>query len=198
MTSQRDLDRDLGAYFDGRSVSRAPDGLLDAALAGIEIDPAAAAPARRRSVAAARLRPSEPRPEGRRSGDRRPAADRACDGAGGDRLVAQARTSVRSREAGPDAFDANGDLFASNPDGSGQVQLTSGPEFDDRAAYSPDGTLIAFESGQPDLSHAVFVMQATGGARDRVIEGSPKQDPSPGRRTAVRRRGSADRRRDVG
>ena len=69
------------------------------------VDPAAAAPARRRSVAAAAVgEPREPRPEGRRSGDRRPAADRACDGAGSDRLVAQARTSVRSREAGPDCL----------------------------------------------------------------------------------------------
>ena len=32
MTTQRDLDRDLGADFDARSISRAPDGLLDAAL----------------------------------------------------------------------------------------------------------------------------------------------------------------------
>ena len=67
------------------------------------------------------------------------------------------------------------------------------------AAYSPDGTLIAFESGQPDLSHAVFVMEATGGARDRVIEGFAETGPiawSPDSRH--RDRGSADRRRDVG
>ena len=30
------------------------------------------------------------------------------------------------------------------------------------AAYSPDGMLIAFESRQPDLSYAVFVMPADG------------------------------------
>ena len=36
MTTQRDLDPRPRRLFDGRSVSRAPDGLLDAALAGIE------------------------------------------------------------------------------------------------------------------------------------------------------------------
>ena len=69
------------------------------------------------------------------------------------------------------AFDAGGDLFASNPDGSGLVRLTSGPEFDLFATYAPDGTLIAFESQQKDFSFDVFVMPAEGGARMPVIEG---------------------------
>ena len=75
------------------------------------------------------------------------------------------------------AFDANGDLFASKADGSGLVQLTSGPEFDLLATYSPDGTLIAFESQQPDFSYDVFVMPATGSARVRVIEGLAETGP---------------------
>ena len=75
------------------------------------------------------------------------------------------------------AFDANGDLFASNPDGSGLVQLTSGPEFEALPAYSPDGTLIAFESQQPDFSFDVFVMPADGGERVQVIEGLAENSP---------------------
>ena len=75
------------------------------------------------------------------------------------------------------AFDADGDLFASNLDGSGLVHLTSGPEVHNVPTYAPDGTLIAFESQQPDLWHAVFVMPATGGARVQVIEGLAETSP---------------------
>ena len=102
------------------------------------------------------------------------------------------------------AFDAHGDLFASNPDGSGLVQLTSGPEFEALPAYSPDGTLIAFESQQPDFSFDVFVMPADGGERVQVIEGLAENSPiawSPdSRHVAVAARpvgedGTADRHR---
>jgi TolB protein len=75
------------------------------------------------------------------------------------------------------AFDADGDLFASKPDGSGLVQLTLGPEFDLFATYSPDGTRIAFESQQKDFSFDLFVMPAEGGARVRVIEGLADAGP---------------------
>ena len=96
------------------------------------------------------------------------------------------------------AFDANGDLFASNPDGSGLVQLTSGPEFEALPAYSPDGTLIAFESEQPDFSFDVFVMPADGGERVQVIEGLAETVRSPGRRTAVTSRSRLGRSARIG
>ena len=102
MTTPRDLDRDFRILL--RRAGRRPGpGRAPRHRPGRRrVDPAAAAPARRRPVAAAAVgEPSGARPEGRRGGDRPPAADRACDGAGDDRLVAQARTSVRSREAGP-------------------------------------------------------------------------------------------------
>ena len=178
MTTQRDLDRDLDAYFDWRSVSRAPDGLLDAALTGIE-----STRQRPRLLVADRWRP-------RRLVNRASISPRVVAVVTVVLLLIALATVLAvigsSRRPAPPfglakpgliAFDANGDLFASNPDGSGQVQLTSGPEFDEQAAYSPDGMLIAFESAQPDLSHAVFVMPATGGARYRVIEGFAETGP---------------------
>ena len=178
MTTPRDLDRDFRTYFDGQAVGRAPDGLLDTALAGV-----ASTRQRPRLQVADRWRPQ-----------------RLVSRAGlGPRVVAMVTVVLllivlatllvmigSSRRPAPPfglakpgliAFDVNGDLFASNPDGSGQVRVTSGPEFDDQATYSPDGMLIAFESGQPDLSHAVFAMQATGGARYRVIEGFAETGP---------------------
>ena len=36
MTFPRELDRDFRAYLDEQAVGQAPDGLLDAALAGVE------------------------------------------------------------------------------------------------------------------------------------------------------------------
>ena len=89
------------------------------------------------------------------------------------------RPALRSCLAKPGliAFDANGDLFASNPDGTGLVQLTAGPEFDILATYAPDGTQIAFESQQPDFSFDVFAMPADGSARVRVIEGLAETVP---------------------
>jgi TolB protein len=178
MTAPRELDRDFRAYFEGQAVGRAPDGLLDTALAGV-----ASTRQRPRLFVADWWLP--------RRLVSRPSL--------GPRVVAMVTVILllialatvlvmvgSSRRPAPPfglakpgliAFDADGDLFASNPDGTGLVQLTSGPEFDDQAAYSPDGTLIAFESQQPDLSRAVFVMPAAGGARDRVIEGFAETGP---------------------
>ncbi len=178
MTTPRDLDREFKSYFDGRAVGRAPDGLLDIAVAG---------------VASTRQRPSllvadrwRPQLLMRRAwlGPRVVAVVTVLL-----LLIVLATVLVMigsSRRPAPPfglakpgliAFDADGDLFASNLDGSGLVHLTSGPEFDNVPTYAPDGTLIAFESQQPDLSHAVFVMPATGGARVQVIEGLAETSP---------------------
>ena len=178
MTTPRDFDRDFRIYLDEQAVGRAPDGLLEAALAGVE-----STRQRPRLLVADRWRP-------------RWLVSRTSLG---PRVVAVVTVVLllialatvlavigSSRRPAPPfglakpgliAFDANGDLFASNADGSGQVQLTSGPEFDDLATYSPDGTLIAFESQQPDFSYDVFVMPADGGRRVRVIEGLAETVP---------------------
>src|SRR5688500_12193447 len=45
---------------------------------------------------------------------------------------------------GPILFDSGGDIYAINPDGSGQVNLTNSSLFELAAAASPDGATIAF------------------------------------------------------
>ena len=178
MSAPRELDRDFRAYLDGQAVGRAPDGLLDVALGG---------------VASTRQRP------------RLLVADwwlprRLVSRPGlGPRVVAVVTVLLllialaavvvmigSSRRPAPPfglakpgliAFDDGGDLFASKPDGSELVTLTSGPEFEALPAYSPDGTLIAFEAQQPDHSFDVLVMPADGGERIRVIEGLAENSP---------------------
>ena len=178
MTTQRDFDRDFRIYLDEQAVGRAPDGLLEAALAGVE-----STRQRPRLLVADRWRP-------RRLVSRASLGPRVVAVVTVVLLLIALATVLAmigsSRRPAPPfglakpgliAFDANGDLFASNPDGSGLVQLTSGPEFEALPAYSPDGTLIAFESQQPDFSYDVFVMPADGGARVRVIEGLAETGP---------------------
>jgi TolB protein len=172
MTARRDLDREFRAYLDGQAVGRAPDGLLDTALAGVTLTRQ-----RPRLLVTDRWLPLRivSRP------DLGPSVVAMVTLV--LLLIALATVLLvigsSHRPAPPFglakpgliAFDADGDLFASKPDGSGLVQLTSGPEFDVLATYSPDGTLIAFESQQPDFSFDVVVMPADGGERVRVIEG---------------------------
>jgi hypothetical protein len=69
------------------------------------------------------------------------------------------------------AFDESGDVWAMNLDGSSRIRLTSGTGHDSNAVYSPDGSLVAFETGQPDLSTTLFVMPAGGGQATPMIEG---------------------------
>ena len=172
MTAQRDLDRDFRAYFDGRAVGQAPDGLIDTALADV-----ASTRQRPRLLVADSWLP-------RRIVSRPSFGPRVVAVVTVVLLLIALAAMVlvigSSRRPAPPfglakpgliAFDADGDLFASKPDGSGLVTLTSGPEFDAFPTYSPDGTLIAFVSQQPDLSYSVFVMPGNGGERVRVIEG---------------------------
>jgi len=62
--------------------------------------------------------------------------------------------------------DGNNNIYVMNPDGSGQVRLTSDPGNDQRADISPDGSRIAFASNRSSgvvTSHfEIFVMNADG------------------------------------
>jgi dipeptidyl aminopeptidase/acylaminoacyl peptidase len=52
--------------------------------------------------------------------------------------------------------DGNGDIWVMNPDGTGQVRLTTDPVTDDFASWSPGGNRIAFTSirgGNSDPPH---------------------------------------------
>jgi Tol biopolymer transport system component len=56
---------------------------------------------------------------------------------------------------------ATADVFAINTDGTGMVRLTTDPGVDRYAAYSPDGTKIAFNSNRSGIEQ-VWLMNADG------------------------------------
>jgi TolB protein len=62
------------------------------------------------------------------------------------------------------------DIRTSNPDGSGEVQLTNDPAYDWNPEWSPDGRRILFTSNRPDLGPQVYVMNADGTGRMRLTD----------------------------
>lgn len=71
------------------------------------------------------------------------------------------------------AFVRGGDVYSVRPDGSGQRQLTSGPELDSAPVVSPDGRRVVFErraaAGAAADLHAVRVL---GGGLRRLTSGA--------------------------
>jgi Tol biopolymer transport system component len=171
MIEHTDLDRTMTSYFEARTTSRAPDGLLDAALTRVETT---------------RQRPGWL------------IADRWL--AGSPRAAARLRTTlvvtvilallvgsalavglvVGSQHRLPPPFglakpgliaiDMNGHIYVQNPDGTGGAQLTSGPDIDTSPTFSPDGTLIAYQSQVADNSSSVIVMSSDGSHRVVVAD----------------------------
>lgn len=70
-------------------------------------------------------------------------------------LVVKDLIAFRSDRAG------NNDIYVMNGDGSGLINLTNNPYWDDLPAWSPDGTKIAFESGSEDR-YDIFVVNVDG------------------------------------
>lgn len=74
------------------------------------------------------------------------------------------------------AFVRAGDIYAMRADGSGQRQLTSGPELDSRPQVSPSGRFVAFErrasAGAPRDLYTV----KTGGSGLHPLASSPDDD----------------------
>ena len=168
MTGRIDFDREMAAYLEARSTSQVPDGLRDAALAGIE---------------ATRQRPGWLRLEWwlpARLADRAKWASRTAIVLAAVALMLALAIAlgvfIGSRHRLPQplglakpgliAFELNGDIYLANADGTGRTQLTSGQDIDTDATWSPDGTLIAYESEQTaDLSTSVVVMGTDGNHR---------------------------------
>jgi dipeptidyl aminopeptidase/acylaminoacyl peptidase len=57
--------------------------------------------------------------------------------------------------------DGNQEIYSMNADGSGVLRLTNDPAFDGDAAWSPDGTKLAFARYQAGIDH-IYTMNADG------------------------------------
>jgi TolB protein len=160
-----DIDREMAAYFEARSSDRIPEGLRNAVLARVDATP---------------QRPGwliRERWLGVSTTSRvRLATKTAVLLVTLVLLVAIAVALgliVGSRRPIPPptglarpglvAFDLGGDIYVANADGTERTQLTFGPNADDHATWSPDGTMLAYESEQAgDLSTALIVIGADG------------------------------------
>jgi Tol biopolymer transport system component len=68
------------------------------------------------------------------------------------------------------AFDSNGDIFVSEPDGTGLRALISGPGEATHvgATWSRDGTRLAYTSGSAQMPRGLWVADADGGNAHKV------------------------------
>jgi TolB protein len=173
MTTPMDDDRMLLAYFEGRSTTHEPEGLLETVLAGVERT------------------------------HQRPAwqtVDWWLSSASADRVTWHARRFAIVAAVGllialllalallggtgnrlppplglarPGAIvmDVGGDIYLAGPDGGNPTKLYAGPHWDGHATFSPDGTKIAFESTLDDMSKALMVMRSDGTGRTTLMSG---------------------------
>jgi Tol biopolymer transport system component len=69
-----------------------------------------------------------------------------------------------------DGHEGQFDLYTIRPDGSEMTRLTDDAAGEHGASWSPDGTRIAFSSGEDDYHLDVFVMDADGSSRQRLTD----------------------------
>ena len=81
--------------------------------------------------------------------------------------------------------DGNFEIYAINPDGSGDVRLTNDPGNDANPDWSPDGRKIAFTSDRGG-NLDIYVMNADGSGVTQLTSDLPPTIPRRGRRTARR------------
>src|SRR5262249_22639200 len=71
------------------------------------------------------------------------------------------------------AFVRDGDLFSIRPDGSGQRQLTSGPEIDSAPRVSPNGNYVLFERrASADAAADLYTVGSHGGGVRALTTGA--------------------------
>jgi TolB protein len=98
-----------------------------------------------------------------------------------ERRLTHALRLDQSPEWSPDggriAYSENGDIFVSNPDGSGALNLTHNPAIEVSPTWSPDGRQIAFVSNRSGVPQ-IYVMNSDGSNIRRITSGSYDTDPS--------------------
>ena len=94
------------------------------------------------------------------------------------------------------AYAREGDLFSIRPDGSGQRQLTSGPEIDSAPRLSPNGRYVLFERrASADAAADLYTVGAHGGGVRALTTGANDDHEarfSPDGKAIVFVRGTAD------
>ncbi|MDX6635073.1 MAG: tricorn protease [Solirubrobacterales bacterium] len=75
------------------------------------------------------------------------------------------------------AFARGGDIYSVRPDGSGQRQLTSGPEVDSLPKIAPSGRYVVFERrGVLGGSSSLYTVGATGGGLRALTSGGDDRE----------------------
>jgi WD40-like Beta Propeller Repeat len=156
MTGPRDFDRLVTAWLDERVQPRAPDDVLDGALARTSR-------LRRRPAWRIRERWIPMRLSLALAVIPRAVIILVClalAAALAAAVVVASQPTALPSLVGPArngllAYDSAGDIWVMNPDGTGQRQLTSGPERDSSPVWSRDGTRMAFWSFPPPAAPAV-------------------------------------------
>jgi dipeptidyl aminopeptidase/acylaminoacyl peptidase len=75
------------------------------------------------------------------------------------------------------AFARGGDIYSIRPDGSGQRQLTSGPEVDSLPKIAPNGRYLVFERrGALGGPSALYSVRVTGGGEHGVLTGGDNHE----------------------
>ena len=85
-------------------------------------------------------------------------------------LIAGAATPASATTNGRVAFASGGDIYTSEPDGTGVVHVTSGTATDFDPAISTDGSKVSFASDRDHSYGEIYVTSATvaGGAVTRL------------------------------
>jgi dipeptidyl aminopeptidase/acylaminoacyl peptidase len=181
MSTSFDFDRELTAWLDAAAPTRAPDGVLNAALQRTSrMRP------HRRLALAERWQPMQLTMQ-------RPTFPRTAlylaAVLGLALLLALSMFLVAGSlhrlpapfglaKPGLIAYAVSGDIYARSLDSSLPIQLTSGDTFDVSATYSPDGTTIAFWSGPSSAATdaavpASLVLTNADGSGRRVLVSDP-------------------------
>ncbi len=86
------------------------------------------------------------------------------------------RNTALSPDGSTIAFTYKGDIYSVPATGGAAKRLTTDPAYDTKPIYSPDGSMIAFQSNRMG-GHDIYVMPAAGGTPRRITTHSGSEVP---------------------